>query len=533
VAAEDEAGNLSDTSSPLGWILGEGLVQTVSSPVISHTQIITDGSGGFHGVVTWQAVGTANLSEFKIYRQDGLERPSSTTTMMEVGTVAVERGADLGYNHVYSFTDTFLGIEADELIWYAVEAVPLIGSAIASEPFPARFVDLDDLSYRPMSTFMPRRAEWTGDHVVFELADRAACCYILFRSGDGANDFSQISPIFADSGFVDRDVRPGDTAFYQILQIDAGQVNYTTNQIEPFSASGEIVAYTPVFEVAIPAGDPPPALMPMPPVPQQPLNGRPAQLQFGPNWTVQVRAYSSGTNLGNGTARVSGEGAVVLDVTPLLSREVRVSFVDVIIDASGGVQSIDAGGHATIHSNELPVLFPDRWRYSLQNMRLDQNGAFADITLFSVDSDLRHWQVATDGPGGPIFVSALNQPILNPSLAFSRTVDVSQGCEDDPLTLKFPFAVTDWPLLIVPTGSFTVTHLGVDFGPTCTLYRDRFVNENHIGDPLDGVLDYRNDRFLGESYSSTNATYSLIDGVVWLVGAQRRPQLSGRLPLSI
>ena len=513
--AEDEAGNLSHVSSQLGWTLSVNQIQTVSTPVVSDTQIITSISGEYNGVITWQMVGTQNLSGFTIYRTDGEERPTAPVPLSDVGEVTVQgRGATAGVANTYTFTDTTSGIGADELVWYIVEANPIIGSAKASNAYPARYVNLDDLSERPMSSFVVRRAAWDAGRVEIELFDRAACCYILFRSRDGVNDFTQISPIVAGSSFVDYDAPPASTAYYQILQIDGGQVNYVTQSIQPSSASGEIVAYTPVFQVSIPSEYAVPPLMPAPPAAQQPLPPNvPASLQFGPNWTVQVRTYSSGTLLGNGTARVSGDGAVQLSVSPTQTVPVSVTFADLIVDITGTVQSIDPGGNALIHTNPLPVIYPDRWRYLLENMRLDETGAFADITLFNADADLQHWSIPTEGPGKPIFVNAADVAILDPTLAFSRTVNVSQDCTVDPTTLLFPFAVADWPLLIVPTASFTVTHLGVDFGATCTLYRDRFINEDVLGNPLPGVLDYRNDGFLRQSYTSSAASYRIDGGL--------------------
>src|SRR5690606_8040051 len=127
-------------------------------------------------------------------------------------------------------------------------------------------------------------AQWEGDRITFWLPDRAACCYILFRSRDGANDFTQITPIVAGSSFVDRDVRPGDTAFYQILQIDAGLYNPASGEVDVAVGSGEIIAHTPVFKAPIPPVDPPAVQAPTPPVAQQNIGNLPAKLQFGPNW---------------------------------------------------------------------------------------------------------------------------------------------------------------------------------------------------------------------------------------------------------
>ena len=77
----------------------------------------------------------------------------------------------------------------------------------------------------------------------------------------------------------------------------------------------------------------------------------------------------------------------------------------------------------------------------------------------------------------------------------------------------FPYAVEDWPLLIVPTASFTVTEQGIDFAATCTLYRDRFVNEDVLGNPLPATLEQRNDAFLRESYTSGPVSYRIDGGL--------------------
>lgn len=514
--AEDEAGNLSDVSLQNSWTLSAGEIQTVSTPVISETKIITGAGGEYNGVVTWQMVGTQNLARFTIYRDDGAERPTDTSTMMEVGELTVQGRGVANVATSYTFTDTSSGIGVDELVWYIVEASPLIGPAKPSSAYPARFVNLDDLGERPMSSFEVRRAAWNAnkDQVEIELFDRTDCCYILFRSRDGVNDFAQITPIVAGSSFVDQDVRPGDSAYYQILQIDGGTVNYNNKTIEPASASGEILAYTTVFQVAIPDDPALPPLEPVPPIPQQSLPpNAPAFLQFGANWTVQVRDYSATTLLGGGTARVSGDAAVQLSVSPTTTRPVRVTFSNVIINSAGVVQGIDAGGNAIVHVNVLPVIYPDRWRYALEDMYLTEVGAFADLVIFNVESDLKHWLINPSGPGTHIPIPGADVPIDGPDLSFSRTVNGSQNCASDPTTLFFPFAVTDWPLLIVPTDSFTITHQGVDFSATCTLYRDRFVNENVLGDTMLGVLDYRNDGFLRESYTSGPVSYRMDGGL--------------------
>ncbi|MCB0114863.1 MAG: hypothetical protein KDD84_12270, partial [Caldilineaceae bacterium] len=517
VVAEDEAGNLSGVSNQYGWALSPGTIQSISTPVISDTRIITTVSGEYNGVVTWQTVGAQSLVNFNIYRKDGPDRPADITGLSPVGTVTLGgRGIVGSAANTFTFTDTTSGIGADELVWYIVEADPLIGASKISNAYPARYVNLDDLGERPMTPFDPRRAEWNDNkqQVEIELPDRPACCYILFRSRDGVHDFAQITPIVAGSSFVDRDVRPGDTTFYQILQIDGGTVDFVNKSIDPSTAGGEIIAYTPVFKVTIPDGVPTPPLEPVPPIPQQTLpNGAPEFLQFGPNWRVQVRDYTSVDLLGGGVARVYGDGAVQLSVSATQTVPVRVTFQKIYIDNTGAVQGIDPTGNAIVHINVLPVLYPDRWRYTLNDMYLTEVGAFADVVLFNVDSDLKHWVIDPNGPGSPIPLPGADVAIDGPDLRFSRTVPGTQDCAADPTTLFFPYAVTDWPLLIVPTDAFTVTEQGIDFAATCTLYRDRFVNEDVLGNPQTAFLEQRNDNFLRESYTSGPVSYRIGGGL--------------------
>ncbi|MEZ4635353.1 MAG: hypothetical protein R2856_10355 [Caldilineaceae bacterium] len=389
--------------------------------MISDTRIITTVSGEYNGVVTWQTVGAQSLVNFNIYRKDGPDRPADITGLSPVGTVTLGgRGIVGSAANTFTFTDTTSGIGADELVWYIVEADPLIGASKISNAYPARYVNLDDLGERPMTPFDPRRAEWNDNkqQVEIELPDRPACCYILFRSRDGVHDFAQITPIVAGSSFVDRDVRPGDTTFYQILQIDGGTVDFVNKSIDPSTAGGEIIAYTPVFKVTIPDGVPTPPLEPVPPSPQQTLpNGAPEFLQFGPNWRVQVRDYTSVDLLGGGVARVYGDGAVQLSVSATQTVPVRVTFQNIYIDNTGAVQGIDPTGNAIVHINVLPVLYPDRWRYTLNDMYLTEAGAFADVVLFNVDSDLKHWVIDPNGPGSPLPLPARTWPLTAPICA--------------------------------------------------------------------------------------------------------------------
>ncbi|RME52751.1 MAG: hypothetical protein D6790_18385, partial [Caldilineae bacterium] len=302
----DEAGNLGDASTfPLTLVLSPGVSQRLIPPALMSAQI----DASFQGQLTWTTAGEQNVEKFVVYRAKGETRPT-LAGMTQVGEVLVNGQPEP--DRTFEFTDSAV-LESNNVYWYAVEAVSVAGDKAASAPYPARYVNLDDPSQRYQSSFTIE-AHWEGgppeeSSVSITIDDPAAtngnqkCCYIVFRSPNGVDDFTPITPIIGiTDNLRDLDVHPGDTAYYQLVRISAG--SFDGRDIDPSTARGEITAKSNIAQADIPdkllPGFPhtPPEAGTFNPGPGDP----PATLHFG-TWDVTVTSYSNKTagNLaGNG-----------------------------------------------------------------------------------------------------------------------------------------------------------------------------------------------------------------------------------------
>ncbi|RIK50450.1 MAG: hypothetical protein DCC57_12095, partial [Chloroflexi bacterium] len=507
VRAEDEVGNLSEPSFTLTRTLGIGLGGPLGTPIITGT-VMTKVGGDYHATIWWAASGGSNLREFKIYRSQGESAPASVAEMSQIDTVPVEGGS--ATPQTYSYVNN-VSLSPNEIYWYAVAASGPFSADAPSEPYATRYIELGPEAARVISP-LGMDVELVAEGVQITVYSDY-CCFVILRSRTGSGDFTQITPVIHSGSYLDRDVRAGEPAFYQALRIDAGALDGPN--IDWNNATGEILAASAVIQAPIPslpALPPPNPQAPPPPSPLPP--SAPNVLHFGPNWTVQVRSYDAGST----PADASGDGAVLLEVAPGDFRPTWVQFDHIQFDANGNVLAVNPGGNVQVMINAgMVVQFPDRLTYLLNNLTLDQNGGVADVALVGYGPGLTRWDMSGGGAGEPKAAVQAGVRIANPSLQWTQPVTppADHDCTQPDDTLTFLFAVTDWPLLIVPTQPFTVTESGINFGATCTLYRDRFSGEKRPGEPIPANLirDARNDYFLQLSYTASSATYTVVDGL--------------------
>lgn len=507
--ALDEVGNLSVPSVDFVRTLSPVAVPVPSLPVIDAIEWAKDGAS-YDATIRWSQVNAAGVSDFTVYRSEGSSPPESLAEMTPIqdGIIAILIG--LAYEKHYAFTDT--GLDPNTLYWYAIEASgPGTGGSMPSEPRASRYIAVGPEPEHPISQ-IPLTATLTEEGVELRTIGDY-CCFIFLRSRDGARDFTAITPLIYEGSYLDTDVRAGEPAFYQVVQIDAGVLRSAA--LDSTDISGEIVAVSPVVDAAIPPAPTPSLIDPLIPPPQLALPGSaPASLQFGPNWRVQVRRYDAGST----PASASGDGAVQLTVGPGDVRQVWVQFDDIRIDAAGRVLAINPGGRARVEIGATLIpAFADRFTTAFTNMRLDPEGALADLAIIGYGNGMQAWDITPSGPGEPIPAPLPDQRISNPQLEWTRQVDfhLGQTCSQAPDTIALPFAIRDWPLYLVPTEVFTLTHSRMQFGATCTLYRDRYSGLDAIGAaiPANQTVAYRNDDFLRPSYGGSGASYGFTSGL--------------------
>lgn len=499
--AVDEAGNLSGPSLTFVRQASAGVALEPATPVIDEITWERQGNR-YNAKINWIQMGAGSVDEFVIYRSQGADPPASIAEMTPIqnGIIAILIG--LAYETRYSFTDT--NRDPNTLYWYAIEAKGRFGAqSEVSDIRAARYIAVGPEPTHPIAG-LPLSADVLPNGVQLNV-DSDECCLVIMRSRRPNGGFSQITPIIHASNYYDIDVVPGEIYFYQALMIDIGAPDLET-------ATGEILAASEVRHAIVPGGPTPPPPAPLAPPPQTVLpRTLPFQLHFG-KWPVQVRAYDLGSSLAN----ASGDGALSIEVAPGDLRDVWVQFNGLQLDADGNVRAINPGGSATVEIGpSLTPAFPDRMLTTYTNMRLQPDGAVADLHVTSLGAGLAAWDVWVIGPGQPINnVPVLNQPISTPSLKWNRvaTGHIGQSCEDR-TSIVAAFAVPDWPLYIVPTDAYTVTESGINFGTTCTLYRDRFSLMSSPGEQISEGLNYRNDLFLRPSYTGTSASYSVSDGL--------------------
>lgn len=496
----DEAGNLGDPSAfNLIKVLAEGTAQTLIPPALLDASI----DASLQGTLLWTTAGEANLTKFKIYRAAGEEQPN-LGSMFEIGEVVVD--PDDGDVREFSFTDNGVP-SANQIYWYAIEAIDKAGNAEASAPYPARYVNLDDPSARILGT-LPLSAEWVVDAVQLEMreefGDEAApdCCYIVLRSPNGVSDFTPISPILSllDQFYFDIDVRPGDEFHYQVLRILAGTA--VGDQIDISTARGEIVAASAVVKatgipgrVDVSVPHTPPENLTYQPGPGDP----PATLHFD-TWDVTVTSYSNMT-----AGNLTGNGKVTLQPKPGVNTTVKVEFSGVTADNAGNVSA----GSADVLLGKMLVIYDPRVLYKVSEMDLDKFGAKATVRILDWGPDFTLYSFANSNVGEPVDAASQNVFIEDPTLRFEHVIVVDQGCVQSAANFAFPFALRNWPLTLVPKEAFTLSETGVEFGATCTVYRDRFFDV-----VFQGVLDYRNDYYFDRIAASTeHATYDVTDGL--------------------
>ncbi len=502
----DEAGNLGDASSfILTDVLSPGVAQQLIAPATLEARI----NSNFKGKVRWTTAGEQNLEKFVVYRAKGEERPAGVAAMTAIGEVPVNGQPEA--DRTFDFIDSSSELQTNGVFWYAVEAVNVAGVKAASAPYPARYVNLDEPSERYQSDFTIE-VNWSGgppegNGVAFTINDPVGtsngnqqCCYIIFRSRNGVDGFTPVSPIIGvTDNLVDFDVHPGDTAYYQLVRIHAGSFDGTN--IDPSTARGEITGKSNVVQANIPA-NPLESAPHTPGIVSSPSDPNvPHTLKFG-SFNVLVSNYTN-TTLSNlaGTGRIDLKPSFGQNVT------VKVEFSGVNAAADGTVLSVS--GNATVLLGTMVVDYPARIRYSVKDMELDENGATGTIHIQDFGPDFTVYQLQNDGPGYPVVVNKQGVTLSDTSLRFSHTVAVNQTCLTPKESIAFPFGVRDWPLAVVPKEDFTITETGVQFGATCTLYRERFVGGTSVT-----TLDYRNDYFLKRLASSTEpASYTVTDGL--------------------
>ncbi|RME65371.1 MAG: hypothetical protein D6790_01925, partial [Caldilineae bacterium] len=335
------------------------------------------------------------------------------------------------------------------------------------------------------------------------------CCYIVFRSPNGVDDFTPITPIIGiTDNLRDYDVHPGDTAYYQLVRISAGSFDGTN--IDPSTARGEITAKSNIAQAIISDKPLPSVAHTAPeagtfnPGPGDP----PATLHFG-TWDVTVTSYSNKT-----AGNLAGNGKVTLRPSPGVNTPVKVTFSGVSADSSGNV----SGGSGDVLLGTMAVERTNRVRYTVKDMTLDKFGAKATVRIYDFGPDFTLYQLQTDGPGYPVEAASQGVFIEDDTLRFSHVLTVNQSCLTPKTSIAFPFGVRDWPLTVVPTSDFTIDETGVQFGSTCTLYRDRYMEL--VGQQ--GALDYRNDYFLrvlatdaktGLCAGTGDASYTVANGL--------------------
>ena len=482
----DEAGNVGDVSSfALTRVLSPGVAQQLIPPALKSAAI----DASFHGQLTWTTAGEQNLEKFVVYRAKGESRPT-LAGMTQVGEVSVNGQPEP--DRVFEFTDNAT-LESNNVYWYAIEAVDVAGNKAASAPYPARYVNLDDPSARYQESFTIS-VEWSdgppdGNGVAITIDDPTGtngnqkCCYIVFRSQNGVDGFTPISPIIgiADN-LYDFDVHPGDTAYYQLVRISAGSFNGSI--IDPSTARGEITGKSNIAQAIIPekplpsAPHTPPEAGTFTPGPGDP----PATLHFGA-WDITVTSYSNKT-----AGNLAGNGKVTLQPGAGVNTPVKVTFSGVSADNNGTVTA----GSGDVLLGTMAVERTNRVRYTVKDMTIDKFGAKATVRIYDFGPDFTLYKLDGVGPGYPVEAASQGVFIEDTTLRFSHVLTVNQNCLTPVANIAFPFAVRDWPLTVVPTEDFTIDETGVQFQGTCTLYRDRFVQL--VG--LQGVLDYRNDYFL-------------------------------------
>ncbi|HHY58763.1 MAG TPA: hypothetical protein GYA08_25395 [Chloroflexi bacterium] len=507
----DEAGNLGAASTfALTRTLSTGVAQKLIPPALISATI----DAGRTGQIVWTTAGEANLRRFHIYRGAGDTAPA-LSAMTKIGEVAVNRHQPDQREFTFSDPST---LAVNEVYWYAVEAEDHSGARSASAPFPARYVELDDPSAPPLAQF-PLQAIWAdnpdpepdGVQLLLENPNGSGrppnCCYIVFRSRAPDSGFAPITPIIPlqDRFYLDTDVHPGDVAYYQVVRILAGE--WVGAAILTNTATGEIVAASDVVQAT---GIPAKPLNTSPHTPPDagvyvPLPGDPpATLRFGA-WDVRVTNYTNKT-----AGNLSGVGKVTLQPAAGANVEVKVSFSNVDASASGAVNS----GSATVLLGTMGVTYSDRVRYTVSNMTLTSAGATATVRIVDFGPDFTLYDLGASGPGQPVEVASTNVFVSDTSLRFNLAVAVSQTCATPRTSLAFPFAVRDWSLVVAPTNNFTVSETGVQFGATCTLYRDRYSGRVEGGILMPAALDYRNDSFLNRQATSLEAaSYTVANGL--------------------
>lgn len=509
----DEAGNLGDASAfTLTRVLSPGVAQQLIPPAILEARV----DSGFQGRVTWTTVGEQNLEKFIVYRAKGEDRPTDVAAMSQIGEILVNGQPEA--DRTFEFIDSSSVLQSNNIFWYAVEAVDVAGNRAASRPYPARYVGLDE-SERYQQSFTIQ-VEWVsgppdGNGVAITIDDPSAtngnrqCCYIVFRSQNGVDGFTPISPIIGiTDNLYDLDVHPGDTAYYQLVRISAGTFDGTN--IDPATARGEITAKSNVIQATIPdkplpsVAHTPPESGTFTPGPGDP----PATLRFG-TWDVTVTSYSNKT-----AGNLAGNGQVTLRPSPGANTPVKVTFSGVSADGNGNV----SGGSGDVLLGTMAVERTNRVRYTVKDMTLDKFGAKATVRIYDFGPDFTPYKLQTDGPGYPVEAASQGVLIEDDTLRFSHVLPVSQTCLTPKTSIVFPFGVRDWSLTVVPTSDFTIDETGVQFGSTCTLYRDRFMQLAG----QQGTLDYRNDGFMeilatdaktGLCTGTGDATYSVKDGL--------------------
>jgi hypothetical protein len=408
----------------------------------------------------------------------------------------------------------------DVLYWYRVASVSENGTVVESEAYPARLIEVSALGDRPLGSFVLTMEEnnsgvtsqkaviisWQYDGNGGQQFDGDDCCFIVFRSRDGVNDWTQVSDIIAGYEYRDIDQSARGIVSYQVLQMDAGKV--VNGVIDRSGATGEIVAASEI-DVWAWQGVPAFANYTAPGGPGE-LRGLPPVLRFGA-WDVTVENYTVGSTLSD----LSGRGIVTL--TPNAATgpvNVRVDFDNVQAAApvagASSVTAILAGGSATVGIEpNFDVDRSGRFRYQLSNLNLTPTGATAEVTVTGLRGALRFWDV-TDNVASAINGTLGTLAMADEDLGWATTVTLppNNNCSTPAPDVAWMFAHADYPVLFIPTANFQITHDKITLPTSCTIYRpNRYSGERRSGIPIPSgeSLAIHNDRFLNALYNSTQA----------------------------